>query len=198
MESVHDSDSDDEFTDKQKAEFLSNLVVEHEKLIKSYLKIIIFFKLIKTRLKCLMDNILIYLKKNRFLKSNHHSLLEKNNALTQEINISKSFSFVKFFYLGTSVLNEILDKCKTHCDKRDLGYINIDETPSSGINLIKSLEVNLVPLSHYLGLNKLSWERIGLNVKLCSMHLKIDLPVSGTWIMVALDIWLETKPFSHL
>ena len=55
-----DSDSDDEFTNEQKAEFLSNLVVAHEKLIKSYLKIMIFLKLIKTRL---MEKILIYLKK---------------------------------------------------------------------------------------------------------------------------------------
>ena len=42
MESMHDSgcdsDSDNEFTDDQKAEFLSNLVVEHKKLIKNYLK----------------------------------------------------------------------------------------------------------------------------------------------------------------
>ena len=30
------------------------------------------------------------------------------------------------------MLNEILDKCKTHGDKRGLGYINKDETPFSG------------------------------------------------------------------
>ena len=35
---MHDNDIDDEFTDYQKAEFLSNLVVEHKKLIKNYLK----------------------------------------------------------------------------------------------------------------------------------------------------------------
>ena len=33
-----------------------------------------------------------------------------------------------------------------------------------GIKLIKSLEVNLVHLSHHLGINKSSWERIWLNV----------------------------------
>ena len=39
MEFVHDSDSDDdEFIDEQRAEFLDNLVVEHERLIKSYMK----------------------------------------------------------------------------------------------------------------------------------------------------------------
>ena len=37
MELVHDSD-DDEFIDEQRAKFLSNLVVEHERQIKSYMK----------------------------------------------------------------------------------------------------------------------------------------------------------------
>ena len=36
------------------------------------------------------------------------------------------------FHLGTKVLNEILDKCKMYGDKRGLGYINKDETSSSG------------------------------------------------------------------
>ena len=36
------------------------------------------------------------------------------------------------FHLGTKTLNEILDKCKTHGDKRGLQYINKDETPFSG------------------------------------------------------------------
>ena len=38
----------------------------------------------------------------------------------------------EIFHPGTKVLNEILDKCKTHGDKRGLGYINKDETLSSG------------------------------------------------------------------
>ena len=42
------------------------------------------------------------------------------------------------------------------------------------INLIRSLKVNLVPLIHHQGLNKSNWERIGLDVKLCSLHLKLD------------------------
>ena len=37
----------------------------------------------------------------------------------------------EIFYPRTKVLNEILDKCKTHGDKRGLGYINKDETPST-------------------------------------------------------------------
>ena len=38
----------------------------------------------------------------------------------------------EIFHLRTKVLNEILDICKTHGDKRGLGYINKDETPSNG------------------------------------------------------------------
>ena len=38
----------------------------------------------------------------------------------------------EIFHLGTKVLNEILNKCKTHGDKWGLGCINKDETPSSG------------------------------------------------------------------
>ena len=44
MKTVHDSDCDDdsdnEFIDEQKAAFLNNLFVEHEKLIKNYLNLI--------------------------------------------------------------------------------------------------------------------------------------------------------------
>ena len=39
----------------------------------------------------------------------------------------------EIFHLGIKVLNEILDKCKTHGDKRGLGY-NKDETSSYGKN----------------------------------------------------------------
>ena len=55
------------------------------------------------------------------------------------------------FHPSTKVLNEILDKYKTHGDNRGLGYIDIDETPSSGeivffkgkddtLNQVESLE----------------------------------------------------------
>ena len=63
-----DSDSDDnEFIDKQRAEFLDNLVVEHERLIKSYKKNHEVLDIIKIRLMCLMLKILIYLRKLDFL-----------------------------------------------------------------------------------------------------------------------------------
>ena len=38
----------------------------------------------------------------------------------------------EIFHLGTKVLNEILYKCKTNGDKRGLGFINKDETFTSG------------------------------------------------------------------
>ena len=68
VESMHDSDcnsdsDDDEFTDEQRVEFLSNLVVEHERLIKSCMKNNVVLKLIKIRLMCLMLKRLIYLRK---------------------------------------------------------------------------------------------------------------------------------------
>ena len=53
--------------------------------------------------------------------------------LSQEMKSNKSSSSAsEIFHLGTKVLNEILDKCKTHGNKRGLGYINKNETPSSG------------------------------------------------------------------
>ena len=52
-----------------------------------------------------------------------------------------------------------------------------------GIKLIRSLKVNLVPLSLHPRLNKLSWEMVELNIKLCSMLLKLNLPMSGTLIL---------------
>ena len=85
-ESVHDSDcdcdSDDEFTNKQKVEFLSNLVVEHEKLIKSYLKYHDILEGHKNKIDMLNIEKTNLHEKFRFLKSEHHSLLEKNNVLT--------------------------------------------------------------------------------------------------------------------
>ena len=36
------------------------------------------------------------------------------------------------FHPRTKVINKILDKCKTHGDKRGLGYINKDQTLFNG------------------------------------------------------------------
>ena len=77
-----------------------------------------FLKFIKIRLMFLMLKKINLLEKIRFLEFEYHSFLEKNNALTQEIKNNKPFSFMnENFHPGTNVLNEILDKYKTHVDK---------------------------------------------------------------------------------
>ena len=127
-----DDSDDDEFTDEQRAELLSNLVVEHERLIKSYMKDHNILEAHKNKINLLNVEKTNFLEKIRLLEFEHHSLLEKNNALNQEIKNNKpSSSMNENSHLGTKVLNEILDKCKTHGDKRGLGYINKDKTPSS-------------------------------------------------------------------
>ena len=71
-------------------------------------------------------------QKKRFLESKHHSFLGRNNSFTQKMESNKSSSSVnEIFHSGTKVLNEILDKWKTHGDKRGLGHINKDETLSN-------------------------------------------------------------------
>ncbi|KAL6328653.1 hypothetical protein AAG906_003338 [Vitis piasezkii] len=106
-----DSDSDDdEFIDEQRVEFFDNLVVEHERLIKSYIKNHEVLDAHKNKIDVLNAGKTNLLEKIRFLEFEHHSLLEKNNALTQEIKNNKPFSF-------------------------RLGYFNKDETPSSGENV---------------------------------------------------------------
>ena len=124
-----DSDSDDEFTNEQRVEFLSNLVIEHEKLIKSNLKDHDILEAHRNKIDMLNVDKTNLLEKIRFLESKHHCFLEKNNALTQEIRNNKPLSSMnEKFHPGTKVLNEIIDKCKTHDNKRVLGYINKDET----------------------------------------------------------------------
>ena len=109
-----DNDSDDEFTDDQRVEFLSNLVAEYEKLFKSYLKDHNILEAHKNKITMLNVKKTNLLEKIRFLESEHYSLLENNNALTQEIKSNKPSSFVnENFDPRTKVLNEILDKCKT-------------------------------------------------------------------------------------
>ena len=77
-----DSDSDNEFTNDQKATFLNNLVVEHEKLIKNYLRYDHILEAYKTKIDVLKEkNINILEKKNRFLDLNIILLLRKIRLL---------------------------------------------------------------------------------------------------------------------
>ena len=61
-DSDSDSDNDCDYTDEQNGAYQNNLVVEHENLIKKYLKIMIFFMPTKLRLNCLMKKGLVALK----------------------------------------------------------------------------------------------------------------------------------------
>ncbi|KAL6319880.1 hypothetical protein AAG906_036952 [Vitis piasezkii] len=144
---------DDEFTDEQRVEFLDNLVVGHQRLIKSYMKNNDILQAHKNKIDVLNVENTNFLEKVRFLESKHHSLLEKNIALTQEIKNNNPSSFVdENFHVGTKVLNEILDKCKTHGDKRGLGYINKDETPSNGETVfVKGDKFSCTSLENYDG-----------------------------------------------
>ena len=73
-DSYCDGDSDDdEFTDEQRAELLSNLVVEHERLIKSYMKNNVILKAHKNKIDVFNVKKTNSLEKIRFLESKHHS-----------------------------------------------------------------------------------------------------------------------------
>ena len=67
---MHDNDIDDEFTDYQKVEFLNNLVVEHEKMIKNYLRDHNILEALKTNIDVLKEEKTNYLRKLDFLSLN--------------------------------------------------------------------------------------------------------------------------------
>ena len=61
---------------------MSDLVVEHEKLIKSFLKDLDILEAYKTKIDMLNVEKTNLLDKIRFFYSEHRSFLEKNNVLT--------------------------------------------------------------------------------------------------------------------
>lgn len=74
-----------------------------------------------------------YIEKILFLETEHKCLLKRNSTLTQEIEPQRKVVSSKheIFHYGTKILNEIIDKYKSHGDKKGLGYINNIETPTS-------------------------------------------------------------------
>ena len=73
------------------------------------------------------------LEKIRFLESEHNSLLEKNNALTQDIKNNKPSSSVnEIFYLGTKVFNEFLINAKPMVIKEVWGALTKMKLPLVG------------------------------------------------------------------
>ena len=119
----------------------NNLLIEYQNLIEKYLRNHDSLDSYKVKIELLNEEMTNHLEKIWLLKSEHHSLLERNNVLTQEIaKIKSSSSINEIFHLGIEVLDEILEKYKSHGDKRGLGYINWTETPSRDIVFVKGKE----------------------------------------------------------
>lgn len=75
----------------------------------------------------------------------------------KEINKIKSCPFVnKIFHLGPKMLYETIDECKTHGDKKGLGYINKVETPTSGETIF--VKGKKEALSHATSFSTPYWE----------------------------------------
>ena len=70
LDSEYDSDSDDEFTNDQKTYFLNNIVIEHEKLIKNYLRGHDTIEAHKTKIDVLKEERTNLLEKLDFLNLN--------------------------------------------------------------------------------------------------------------------------------
>ena len=101
--------------------------------LKNSWKLILLLTHKNLRLKCFVKKRLIILRKFIFLRlSINFSLREMISYNSRDWMSNSSFSSNKVFYPGTKVLNDILNKCKSHGDKKDLGYINKTETPTSG------------------------------------------------------------------
>ena len=130
---MHDNDCDCEFINEQRATYLNYLAIELENLINKFLKNRDILDAQKVKIDLLNEETTNFLENIQFLEFEHSALLDRNNVLTQEIENVKSFSSVnEIFHPRTKVLNEILDRSKPNGDKRGLGYINKNETPSSG------------------------------------------------------------------
>ena len=92
----------------------------HEKLIKNYLRDHDILEAHKFKIDVLKEERTNLLEK--FFESEQHFFLDKNNALTQELKNNKPSSSVnEIFHPKTEMLNEIIDKCKTHGYKKRFG-----------------------------------------------------------------------------
>ena len=73
-----------------------------------------------------------HIEKIQFSRLSINIYLRETIFLTREIECQEYFfSSNGVFNLGTEVLNDILNKCKSHEDKRNLNYINEIETPTN-------------------------------------------------------------------
>ena len=68
------------------------------------------------------------------------------------MNIKSSFSSInEVLHPKTQVFDEILKKCKSHRDKRGLGYINWTGTPTSGDTVFVKGKKEPLAKQHLLG-----------------------------------------------
>ena len=139
-----DSDSDindDEFIDEQKVKFFENIFIEHERLIKSYMKNHEILDANKNKINVLNAKNSNLLKKIIFLKSEHHSFLEKNNVPTQQIKNNKPSSFT----LELKCLMKYLIKAKPMVIKDIWGISTKMKLPL--VEKLCLLKVKMIPLT---------------------------------------------------
>ena len=77
IESMHETDSEYEFTDTQNNSFLENIVVEYQCLIEKFLKVNDVIDSRKYEINLLCEEKINHIEKFQFLKFEYQSLLER-------------------------------------------------------------------------------------------------------------------------
>ena len=122
------------------------MVDEYQHLIQSHIKVNTTYESPKFEIGMPNEEKMNYIENFWFLETEHQSLIERNNALTQEIEYWRKYisSKNKVFHPKAKILNDIINKVRFHGDKRGLGYINKIETPTSRETIfVKSKEETL-------------------------------------------------------
>ena len=109
------------------------MVDEYQHLIQSHIKVNTTYESPKFEIGMPNEEKMNYIENFLFLETEHQSLIERNNALTQETKYwRKSISSKnEVFHPWTKNLNDVINKVNFHGDKRGLGYINKTGTPKS-------------------------------------------------------------------
>ncbi|KAL6346210.1 hypothetical protein AAG906_027961 [Vitis piasezkii] len=151
-ESMHDNDIDDEFTDYQKAKFLNNLVVEHEKMIKNYLRDHNILEALKTNIDVLKEEKTNYLRKLDFLMS---SCLQ---CCYKHMMSDKTYFTSLETYNGSTVI--FGDGSLAHVKGK--GSIAISSCPKlDGVFYVDELKANLLSIS-----------------QMCENELRVNFPIT--------------------
>ena len=96
---------------------------EYQHLIQSHIKVNTTYESPKSDIGLPNEEKMNYIEKFWFLETEHQSLIERNNALTQEVKYwRKSISSKnEVFHHWTKILNDAINNVKFHEDKRGLG-----------------------------------------------------------------------------